>query len=505
MVATLHDRRIVAVRDLAIAGRATRLLWNKRVWRCDLPVCPRRTWTEQRPEVAPRAAATERVSREICFQVGKLARPVAVLAREYGLGWETTMNAVRAHGQPLVDNPDRTTGVAALGVDESAFQRACATRHTTYVTGMVDLDGGRLLDVVRGRTGTAVKSWLAQRTPQWRDGVRLVALDPHRGYFKALVGGIGHPVTVVVDHFHADRLGNAMVDDVRRRVQNHVLGHRGRKGDPLYSVRRLLLRAAERLTARGWQRLENAWDAGDDADQVYLAWAVKEALRDVYSAPTRHDAPRPLRCSTAGPSTRACPRPSAWRAPSRLWEREILAWHDHRGRLQRPHRSDQLADQEGQAHRTRIPQLRQLPTAPAAALRRRLARCPDRTHQRPRTTLSRVEPVLSGWISSGEAQRMTDSRGPAGAPDPAPGSSAAARAGGPADVDPVVVIRSKRYLSALVLAAILGVPISDHRVRIPRPGRGDPDGSSSTSCRSRCSAARRRRGGRFPGSCCVGC
>ena len=55
---------------------------------------------------------------------------------------------------------------------------------------------------------------------------------------------------------------------------------------------------------------------------------------------------------------------------------------------------------------------------------------------------------------------MTDSRGPAGAPEPAPSPPAATVAGGPADIDPVAVIRSKRYLSALILAGMLGIPIS---------------------------------------------
>ena len=54
---------------------------------------------------------------------------------------------------------------------------------------------------------------------------------------------------------------------------------------------------------------------------------------------------------------------------------------------------------------------------------------------------------------------MTDSRGPAGAPEPAQGSPAA-EAGRPPDIDPVAVIRSKRYLSMLILAGILGIPIS---------------------------------------------
>jgi CTP:molybdopterin cytidylyltransferase MocA len=56
---------------------------------------------------------------------------------------------------------------------------------------------------------------------------------------------------VVVDAFHVVRLGNVMVDEVRRRVQHETLGHRGHKGDPLYGIRRLLLTGDERLSDRG--------------------------------------------------------------------------------------------------------------------------------------------------------------------------------------------------------------------------------------------------------------
>ena len=41
-----------------------------------------------------------------------------------------------------------------------------------------------------------------------------------------------------------------MVDEVRRRVQQETRGHRGRKGDPLYGIRRTLQIGAEHLTAK---------------------------------------------------------------------------------------------------------------------------------------------------------------------------------------------------------------------------------------------------------------
>jgi hypothetical protein len=40
------------------------------------------------------------------------------------------------------------------------------------------------------------------------------------------------------DAFRVVKLGSTMVDEVRHRVQQDTLGHRGRKGDPLYGNQR---------------------------------------------------------------------------------------------------------------------------------------------------------------------------------------------------------------------------------------------------------------------------
>lgn len=198
VVARAHGRRMTVLRDVGVLGRPCRLAWSKRLWRCEEDRCDRRTWTERRDDVAlPRALLTERARAEVCVQVGRHARPVAQVAAEFGVGWNTAMNAVIDHGLPLVDDPSRTTGVAALGVDETSFLRAARTRRTTFVTGLVDIDAGRLLDIVDGRAGSSVTGWLAARDDDWLSGVQRVALDPHRGYLNALVGGLDAPTVVV--------------------------------------------------------------------------------------------------------------------------------------------------------------------------------------------------------------------------------------------------------------------------------------------------------------------
>ena len=49
--------------------------------------------------------------------------------------------------------------------------------------------------------------------------------------------------TSVLDAFHIVKLVGDAPGEVRRRVQQDTLGHRGRKGDSLYQIR-LLLRAS---------------------------------------------------------------------------------------------------------------------------------------------------------------------------------------------------------------------------------------------------------------------
>jgi hypothetical protein len=99
---------------------------------------------------------------------------------------------------------------------------------------------------------------------------------------------------VVIDHFHAVRLANAAIDDVRRRVQNQTVGHRGRTGDPLYGIRRLLLVGHERLDQRGWGRLSAGLAVGDPHGEVGAAVLAKELLRETYAAVDHRHARRRL-------------------------------------------------------------------------------------------------------------------------------------------------------------------------------------------------------------------
>jgi transposase len=221
VVATAHGRRRVVVRDLPVAGRPVVLLWAKRIWRCGDPDCEKKTWTETSEAISARAVLTERARAEICRRVGAEEDSVAAMAREFGVSWAAAMAAVRDYGKPLVDDPARLANVRALGVDETTFLHARPGRRTVSVTGFVDLERSRLLDVVLGRSGAAAGKWLAAQDESWRDAIAVAALDAFRGYNTALVANLAN-ATVVMDHFHAVAVRHE-APGIRRRVRDPPL------------------------------------------------------------------------------------------------------------------------------------------------------------------------------------------------------------------------------------------------------------------------------------------
>src|SRR5688572_25646266 len=135
-------------------------------------------------------------------------------------------------------------------------------------------------------------------------------------------------VTVVVDPFHVVRLANDALSRCRRRVQQETLGHRGRRDDPLYRIRRLLLLGAERVDERGWARIHAALDASDRNAEVRDCWVAKEKVRDVYltddadlAAELLDDAIAWCTEAEAGPELRRLAK------TLRRWRTEILAHH----------------------------------------------------------------------------------------------------------------------------------------------------------------------------------
>lgn len=184
---TGHGRLEVLLHDLPCAGVPVCVVWPKRVHRCQEHACETMTFSEIHQLAAHRGKLTTHVIVWTVTQLRSHDIAVPTLTEMLGVAWNTVWHALDpVIGAQLVAE-DRLAGVGALGVHEHVRCHV-GPPGTGLVTSIVDHsrseDGrprARPLDLVPGRTGSAYGDWFAE---------------------------------------------------ARRRVQQDILSHRGRAGDP---------------------------------------------------------------------------------------------------------------------------------------------------------------------------------------------------------------------------------------------------------------------------------
>lgn len=327
--AWVKDRPVVDLVDLTCFGRPVTLRWRKHRWHCPRAWCRVGSWTQEDPRIAaPRLSVTDRAGRWATVQVGWAGRAVSDVATELGADWHAINDAVIAYGTALLDaDQGRVGAVEALGVDEVLFARQGRWRTQAWSTSIVDVASGQLLDVIEGRSAGGLCAWLAAMPAAWRDAICWAVLDlsgPWRLAFDTMLPAAGQ----VADPFHLVKLANERLDEVRRRVQNETLGHRGRKHDPLYRSRRLLTRADERLDDRGRHKLLGLLDAGDPRGEVRTAWHAKETVRGIYDIDDPDLAAEFVERLGHDLQDESCP-PEVRRLGRTIvrWADQIAAWH----------------------------------------------------------------------------------------------------------------------------------------------------------------------------------
>jgi transposase len=248
-------------------------------------------WRQDTSRAAePRAKLSRRGLRWALEGIVVQHLTVARVSEGLGVAWNTANDAVLAEGKRvLIDDPSRFDDVKVLGVDEHVWRHT--RRGDKYVTVIIDLTGirdgtgpARLLDMVEGRSKQAFKTWLTEREKSWRDGVEVVAMDGFTGFKTATTEELPDAVAVM-DPFHVVRLAGDALDRCRRRVQQAIHGHRGRKSDPLYSARRTLHTGADLLTDRQKDRLAALFDPdvhGDAHVEVEATWGIYQRMIAAY-------------------------------------------------------------------------------------------------------------------------------------------------------------------------------------------------------------------------------
>jgi transposase len=218
----------------------------------------------------------------------------------------------------------------AIGLDETLFVRSGPFKAKTWSTSVCDVANHALIDVLPTRDFTQVAGWLRRRPHHVKERIEFGCLDMSRTY-NAVFRVVTPKATRVIDRFHVMRHAILGVDQTRRRVQQQRLGHRGRRDDPLYRARKLLVITATAGDAELTSRLESLLVLGDPDGEVAFAYSVKEAVARFYETADPEAATDLLRDiidhaskPSASPEVRTLGRTlSNWFDP-------IVAWHQAR-------------------------------------------------------------------------------------------------------------------------------------------------------------------------------
>jgi len=281
-VAQVKDRPVVHYIDLPVYGTPMSLAWRKHRMRCVDPGCPKKSWVLEDHRIAAKhCLLTTRAAKWATVQVGG-GRTVSEVAAELACDWHTVNDAVTTYGAALLAaDRKRLNRTSAIGLDETSFLRSGEYGHTSFVTTVADVENHQIIDILPTRKYVDVAGWIDQQPEAWKERIRFGALDMSATY--AAVYSVMLPkANQVVDPFHLIALANRCLDAVRRRVQTEQLGHRGRKDDPLYKARRVLLMGEERLDAEATARLASLLELGDPNAEVAITYRIKERLRDFY-------------------------------------------------------------------------------------------------------------------------------------------------------------------------------------------------------------------------------
>jgi transposase len=109
-------------RDLPYGESGLEFRWHKRRWWCREAGCPRRSFTEQIPQIPAGARLTARLRGAAGCRIRDAGSTVIQAARDLDLSWPTVMEAFRTQARDVTEAP--LPQVTVLGIDETRRGRS---------------------------------------------------------------------------------------------------------------------------------------------------------------------------------------------------------------------------------------------------------------------------------------------------------------------------------------------------------------------------------------------
>lgn len=184
----VHSHYLRTVADLPSHGR--RVVWRvtARRFRCRNGECSRTVFCERLPSIRPHARGTHplvQAQRDVALAVG--GEPGSRLCHRlaFPTSGDTLLRRVRATPPTTAPTP------RVLGVDDFAFRKG-----HTYGTILVDVERGRVIDLLPDRTAATLTAWL-----KGHPGIQVVSRDRASAYSQAVTEAVPNAIQVA-DRFH---------------------------------------------------------------------------------------------------------------------------------------------------------------------------------------------------------------------------------------------------------------------------------------------------------------
>jgi len=260
-------------RALRMVPIGTRPTWLRlKIWRIRCEKCGALRWPTL-PFVKGRARHTTRFAQ---FALDLLHwMPISGVAELLGVSWDLVKDLHKDYLEKKYKAPP-LRDLRYLAVDEFSLRKG-----HSYMSIFVDLESGRILHAVEGKSAEVIEPFLRIVARRARV-LQAIAMDMNTGYIPVVQKYLPE-ADIVFDHYHVTALINKAIDELRREQQSH-LDDMGRK--TLKGSRFLLLSNYEKLDDEKQNRLNALLEANRP---LFTMHTMKEQFREFWEKPSMID------------------------------------------------------------------------------------------------------------------------------------------------------------------------------------------------------------------------
>ncbi|MCJ8313893.1 MAG: ISL3 family transposase [Pseudomonadales bacterium] len=236
---------------------------------CQLPRinCPEHGVKSAQAPWANKQSGFTLMFEAFAIQVMLAAKSVEAARKLLGLNWKQLESikhqAVnRGLARRSKDNIDY------LGVDEKQFRKG-----HNYITTLVDIDQGAVLEVVEYRTEESCKTLIDKALNEnQQSNVKAVCMDMWKAFYNAFSEKLPN-ASIVHDHFHISQYLNKAVDQIRKKENREF---NTTSNNPLKKSKFLWLSNPENLSEEAKVQLNSLNELNL---KVSKAWILKESFK----------------------------------------------------------------------------------------------------------------------------------------------------------------------------------------------------------------------------------